>query len=163
MLNDRLPIPTHLQAILMPVGEDDGEYQVTGALRCSCGCEEFRVEWSNGRRLVRALCAACGREYLVFDEGRHGWDGFVCGSDGLDRTQPWQRERCACGEDAFRVQVAIHSQGQDDFVAESGLLQGPDDRFSPEDWVDAFEWITISLACPLCGAVQEGWVDAETM
>ncbi len=32
-----LPIPTHIQKYLMPVGEHNSEYEVTGQMYCDCG------------------------------------------------------------------------------------------------------------------------------
>ena len=43
------------------------------------------------------------------------------------------------------------------------ICSSTDDSFSVEDWVDAFEWISISLICENCGEVSEEWLDTETM
>ena len=53
----------------------------------------------------------------------------------------------------------ISSQGKQDFIDE---CLSNDDTFSEEDWVDGFEWITISLRCIACDYTEE-WMECETM
>ena len=156
-----LPIPTHLQPFLLPVGTDNDEFEVTGIVRCPCNCEEFEVFECCGRHIVKLICKKCGREILLFDAGKHGWDGFVCQNDFLDRSEPPVKFTCPkCGSDAFRITVRISSQGKQDFEEE---CLAHDDSFSIEDWVDAFEWITVSLSCGKCGREEDDWLDLETM
>lgn len=38
-----LPIPTHLQKYLVPIGENNQEHKVTGVIQCTCHSEEFQV------------------------------------------------------------------------------------------------------------------------
>lgn len=156
-----LPIPRHLQDFLVPVGDENDEHEVTGTIRCSCGGEEFEVWESNDRQIVTLVCKNCHREILVLDAGKHGWDGFVCKNDFLDRTKPTQKYVCPeCGKDSFGVTVWISSQGKKDFLEE---CVANDDSFTLDDWVDGFEWITISLSCKECSYVEKDWVDLETM
>lgn len=156
-----LPIPTHLQPFLTPVGGKNSEFEVTGKIVCPCGCEKFQVFESNGCHIVKLICGQCGEEILILDSGKHGWDGFVCKDDFLDRTLPFQKYGCPrCKEDIFGVTVRISSQGKEDFQEE---CLSNDDSFSEENWVDAFEWITISLSCEKCSFKDADWVDLETM
>lgn len=156
-----LPIPRHLQDFLVPVGDENGEYEVTGTIRCSCGGEEFEVWESNDRHIVTLICKSCRREILMLDAGKHGWDGFVCKNDFLNRTKPTQKYVCPeCGKDTFGVTVWVSSQGKKDFLEE---CVANDDSFTPDDWVDGFEWITISLSCKECSYAEKDWVDLETM
>jgi len=155
------PIPDHLWDILVPRGAAESETEVTGTLRCTCGGEEFAVLESNERRIVRAVCRQCGREAVLFDAGKHGWDGFVCGFDPLDRTEIAEKFRCpVCGGEHYAVTVHIASQGKADFVR---FLKESESSFTEEDWVNAFEWITVSLRCTNCGRRDSRWLDCETM
>ena len=155
------PIPTHLWSYLVLTGEENNEFEVTGTIRCTCGQEYFEVYESNDRHLVKLCCKACGQEIVLLDAGKHGWNGFVCKDDFLDRSVPFEKYECAsCGEDVFRVGVHISSQGKQDFLEECVAY---DATFKAEDWVDAFEWITIALTCEACGETEEDWVDLETM
>lgn len=154
-----LPIPTHLQAYLKPVGDENTEFEVRGELYCLCGCEEFEVWESNDRQIVKAKCKQCGQEIEIFDSGRHGWNGFVCHDDFLDCSLPFNKYTCSeCGQDIFKVSVYISSQGKQDYMEEAD-----DEAFSEDNWVNAFEWISLSLNCKKCSYVENGWLDMETM
>lgn len=156
-----LPVPTHLKDILFPIGNDNNEFEVTGEIKCSCGNEYFEIWESNEQLIVKVICKQCKKEFVIFDSGRHGWNGFVCGDDFLNRELPYNKYHCSsCEEDGCKVIVRISSQGKEDFIDE---CLSTDDSFSVEDWVDAFEWISISLICENCGELSEEWLDAETM
>ena len=130
------PIPTHLQPFLTMIGEENSEYEVTGTIHCSCNCEQFEVWGSNDRNIVKIICRQCGEEIIILDSGKHGWDGFICKSDFLDRTLPYEKYNCPdCGHDVFKILVWISSQGKQDFLDE---CVSNDDSFSLDDWVDGF-------------------------
>lgn len=173
-----LPIPTHLEKILIPMGDENTEFHVDGCIRCSCGCESFHIkvyanitkgypqvmEYGDGFAfVVKVICADCGKEHLIFDDNKHGWDGFVChaGVEVPDnKLKSWKCPDCGC--DVHEIRVSISSQGKDDFIEESGIADG-DSTFNEDDWVNAFEWITIGLKCHHCGHDDERWIDYETM
>lgn len=155
------PIPKHLQSFLTLIGKENSEYEVTGLIHCSCNCEQFEVWESNDRNIVKLICKQCGKEIILLDSGKHGWDGFVCKIDSLNRTLPFTKFYCPnCGQDVFKVLVWISSQGKQDFLDE---CVANDDSFSLDDWVDGFEWITISISCTSCPFEEKDWVDLETM
>ncbi|WP_371366365.1 hypothetical protein SRRS_07530 [Sporomusa rhizae] len=177
-----LPIPTHLKHILIPKGEND-EFEITGDIRCDCGNDEFTInfigDYQNGivtlceyegvfYLVIKCKCQKCGKLHLIFDSNLHGWDGFVCsdesgliGSDSFPVEEKlWSCPQCT--NDSHKVSVAISSQGQADFIAEV-LENSEDTRFVEDDWVNAFEWITISLKCLRCGFEDKKWIDYETM
>lgn len=157
-----LPVPTHLLQFLIPARDKDSEYEVTGNVQCTCGSGEFEVRESNKRHIIKSVCRQCKKEILLFDAGKHGWNGFVCKEDEfIDRAMPFQKYACpVCGKDVFGVVVYISSQGKEDFIEECVSY---DESFSEEDWIDAFECIAFSLSCKECGAVQDGWAVLETM
>ena len=156
-----LPVPTHLQPYLQPTGEHNNEYEVTGVIQCPCGSGTFEVWESNERQIVTLGCRQCGKEILVFVSGRHGWDGFVCKADFLDRALPGKKYHCPkCGQDVFRAELWISSQGKQDFLEE---CVANDPSFSPDDWVNGFDWIRIGISCVNCSFKDKDWVDMETM
>ena len=160
-MNVELPIPTHLQKYLKPIGDANKERFVKGNMVCQCGCDVFSVRESNDRLLVKLTCRDCESEILLFDSGKHGWDGFVCGEDCLNRSEPLREYKCSqCGQPFFRVSVSISSQGKQDFIDE---CVSEDDSFLIDQWVDAFDWITVSLQCEPCAHTERGWLDLETM
>ena len=156
------PIPRHLKDYLIPVPEEENcEFQVTGVLRCSCGCEAFSVTESNDGLLAKGMCRDCGKEILLLDAGKHGWNGFVCHLDTLDRTEKLWKAACEeCKNEYFRVKVWISSQGKEDFLSE---CVAHDESFAEDDWVDGFEWMQVSLECLRCGIEMDNWLDYEAM
>lgn len=156
-----LPIPTHLQSFLTPIGKDNNEYEVTGKIHCACGSEQFEVWESNEHQIVKLKCKQCGKEIIVLDSGKHGWNGFICKEDFLDRSLQYNKFECPkCNQDTFNVEIWISSQGKQDFLDE---CVSNDDSFSLKDWVDGFEWIRISISCVNCSFKEQNWVDLETM
>lgn len=154
------PIPKHIRDFFQLVGANNNEYEAKGSIKCSCNSEIFRVYQSNGKRIVKVICHKCNKEIIIFDEGQHGWNGFVCKDDSLDRSQLFEKVRCKnCEADTFEVLVVISSQGKQDFIDE---CTSNDDSFSEDDWVDGFEWISISLRCSECDYAEE-WMECETM
>ena len=173
-----LPIPKHLKDILIPMGEENCETRVHGVIRCSCGYEIFHVpifaNTENGfpqvckhqdsyALVIKAMCKDCAKGYLIFDDSKHGWNGFVC-NQGVtvadDELKQWQCPKCSC--DIHNIEICIMSQGRQDFIDKAGIADG-ETEFSEDDWIEAFEWITIGLNCYGCGHSDERWIDYETM
>ena len=166
-----LPIPTHLDGILIPVGESNGENKVDGIIRCSCENETFHLksnlETTYGEEhslTIKVVCSSCNAEYLILDSGKHGWDGFVCHDGGeAAPDEVLEGKTCSkCNSPILIVKVGISSQGKQDFIDESGIADG-EAEFNEDDWIDAFEWITVSPKCSACGYEEENWIDLETM
>ncbi|MDE6516425.1 MAG: hypothetical protein K2L18_01045 [Acetatifactor sp.] len=157
-----LPIPTHLQQHFVPVGDKNSEYEVTGKIYCSCGSEKFEVWESDKRHIIKLICGQCGKEILLFDAGKHGWNGFVCSEESyIDRTLPLKKYSSSkCDRDVYSINVYISSQGKEDFVEECACF---DASFSADDWVDGFECIAVSLFCEECRYIEEDWAVIETM
>jgi len=173
-----LPIPTHLKNTLIPIGDKNGESHVDGVIRCTCGFESFYIkiyadtkngylqagEYNSGYALVvKAECKDCGKTHLIFDGSKHGWNGFVC-HDGVTvpdvDLKSWNCPKCNC--DIHNIKIGVNSQGKQDFIDETGIADGESD-FTEDEWVDAFDWITMGLKCSGCGHTDEKWIDYETM
>ena len=171
-----LPIPKHLKDILVPMGEGNDEYCVSGVIRCLCGCESFRMKYfadvkegipyisvykDNEALMIKTICNDCAKEYLIFDISKHGWNGFVC-HDGLsvpdDELKPWQCPKCANSN--LNMGIAIESNGKQDFIEETGIGDGKTD-FSEDEWTEAFSSIGCELKCCGCG-FSDDWT-YETM
>ena len=173
-----LPIPTHLENILIPMGTENNEFHINGIVRCTCGCECFQIrifadtkngypqvcEYNDNYALfIKAICMDCGKEHLIFDGSKHGWNGFVC-HDGItvpdEELKSWSCSKCRC--DIHAIEISINSQGKQDFMDETGIADGETD-FKEDDWINAFGWIVIGLRCYGCGYKDEKWIDFETM
>ena len=173
-----MPLPTHLWGCVVPDDQEASEADLKGQVRCPCGSARFHLLYPGqtckqdgqsfpctievgGRYffLVKAECATCNKEYLLFDADYHGWDGFVChDSEQASFPRPlltvW---RCrACGYSEHRASVQIETQGKDDFATETAGL------FADELWPDAFTWFGMAITCCGCGCETEQWVSYET-
>ncbi|ERK30504.1 hypothetical protein [Clostridium intestinale] len=154
------PIPKHIKDFFKLVDINNNEFEAKGSIKCSCGSETFSVYQSNNKMIVKLICQKCNKKIIIFDEGRHGWNGFVCKDDFLDRSQLFEKVICEkCKANNFGVLVMIFSQGKQYFIDE---CTNNDDSFSEDDWVDGFEWINISLRCVECDCTEE-WMECETM
>ena len=173
-----LPIPRHLKDIMVTTGDENSENLVNGIIRCPCGCECFMIktyaevesgypqicEYKGDHALmIKSKCADCAKEFLIFDNSKHGWNGFVC-HDGVtvpdNELKSWNCPKCT--GDNHKLEISIMSQGKQDFVEETGIADG-ESEFSENDWIEAFEWITIGLTCFGCGYGIKKWIDYETM
>lgn len=154
------PIPKHIREFFQLVGANNNEYEAKGSIKCSCNSEKFNVYQSNDKMIVKLACEKCNKEIIIFDKGQHGWNGFVCKDDFLNREQAFEKVICKkCEAVTFKVLVLISSQGKQDFIDE---CISNNDSFSEEDWGNGFEWISISLRCSECNYDDE-WMECETM
>lgn len=170
------PVPNHLKEIYIVDEEKSDMYGgLEGTLKCQCGCGEFALEIyaevfdkyiSVNKKdggfafVVDAVCKSCGRRHTIMDLSKHGYDGFVC-EDGLpvcvEELKPCG---CAkCGANRFKLDVGIEVEDREQFIEE--CVEFEPERFVPEDYVDAFNWIVISTKCAECGDYRERWVDLE--
>ena len=116
------PIPNHLKNYLELIGDENDEFQVKGSIKCNCGSKNFKIYESNNKMIVKLVCSSCNKELLLFDAGKHGWNGFVCNDDYLNREEALKSIQCSnCENDNFNIKVTINSQGKEDFINESGL------------------------------------------
>ena len=160
------PIPDHLKPYLIPVGEDNSELRVTGALRCGCGCALFVPYVNEAGTIAAAKCRNCGTKILLLHAGRHGWDGFVAKADYLYDlpTKMHPIDACPCCEKRtpLAVKLTITSFGKEDFIRDSELTDESGKKLREDDWVNAFSSFRMDLACPECGETSESVVDIET-
>jgi hypothetical protein len=174
-----LPIPKHLENILIPFGKDNNEYQVIGHIQCNCGSKEFKIRFVGDSSeyleekvikvmsindhyflIVKATCKKCNKEHLLFDADIHGWNGFICHDEDESKAERLNEKEwnCPdCNDNAFFIEIKINSQGKQDFVEEAG------EEYNPNDWINAFEWITINLTCSKCKKENKEWISYETM
>ncbi|MCQ2595582.1 MAG: hypothetical protein MJ196_10005 [Treponemataceae bacterium] len=155
------PVPAHLKEYLILDESEQTEFEVSGSIKCTCGGHNFEVLSSNRRLFVKLHCHKCGNQFVLFDAGKHGWNGFVCKDDYINREEPLEKYQCSkCRNGIFNIKLNITSQGRQDFIDECA---GSDDSFAEDEWVNAFEWIKIGLNCSGCQSKEADWLDAETM
>ncbi|MBQ7455098.1 MAG: hypothetical protein IJS53_01535 [Clostridia bacterium] len=159
------PIPDHLKPYLVPIGDENSELRVTGALRCKCGSAMFTPYVNDAGTIAAAKCRKCGAKILLLHAGRHGWDGFVAKDYLYDLpTKMHAVETCpACqAPTPLAVKLTITSFGKEDFIRDSELSDENGKPLREEDWVNAFSSFRMDLVCPECSAVAEAVVDIET-
>ncbi len=160
-----LPIPRHLKDILVPIGNNNSEFEVTGILTCTCNSTYFKIKQyaDKGTYIIYAVCSECSKEYLVFDTNKHGWDGFVCGDNTIN--VPMDRffdYSCTnCNNNSHELEICINSQGFEDFIEEA--VNSSNGKFTEADWTEGFEWINIDIQCKDCGHNTKQFVNIETM
>ena len=153
----------------------DNENIYTANIKCHCGNYVFEFLYPAGGSkshpctveindsfffLLKAKCINCGEEHLLFDADFHGWDGWICHDEkqaGLPRPSltSWKCDRCSSSKQ--RGVVIINSQGQDDFIEETG------ENFNIERWQDAFDWFTLDIRCEECNKEVHNFISYETM
>jgi hypothetical protein len=120
--------------------------------------DSFEVLHNAEKNLIKLKNASCG-EITLFDAAKHGYDAVVCGLK-INQSEELLPFTCTdCGGGMFRVFMSFQSQGKETFIKEV-VAENP--AFKPEDWVDAFDWITVNLECAGCGRHLDGWLEYET-
>lgn len=82
--------------------------------------------------------------HLLFDQAKQGYDGFVCHdlvSANYENLELFQCESCV--SEAYIIKFDIEAEDLEQFIEEC-VTEFPEE-FSPEDYVDAFNWIVIIL------------------
>ena len=178
-----LPLPRHLKYILRPTGDSNNEFELIGKIVCDCGSENFKIKIvgdsssyasekvikviefdDNFYLIIKVECNNCNKEYLIFDNLLHGYNGFVCnglivGKDSKSIPRPDAKDWCCdkCGKTNHSMTVKIHSTGQNEFIENAG------EEFDKNDWTETFDWITIKTECKSCNETNEEWISYETM
>lgn len=169
---EKYPIPTHLKGIFEVNESLTYSNNLEGKIVCDCGCEEFRIMHNvdmpyddsvpfgeqDGDK-INAICEKCGKTLLVFDRATQGYDGFVLQDFRTADDEALTPLKCKkCGAEVFSIDLAVEVEDQEQFIEEC-VTEYPD-RFTPEDFVDAFNWITVTVKCKDCKDEDE-WISLE--
>lgn len=174
----KYPLPRHLQKIFIVNEKETNSDNLIGKIRCTCGCEKFYVDTfssyygadkcvsfsedvEGSSLLVRVECFSCREKWTIFDFSKHGFPGFVFG-DGtpVDENTELVRYSCnECNQEVFIIDVCIQPEDREQFIDENVVVNP--DKFSENDYVEAFDWIVISLECEKCNHINENWLNLE--
>lgn len=174
----KLPIPRHLEEIYHAEIQLSDENNLEGSIKCTCGCSSFKIKtfsssyrqercigvekYKNGFALVLyGVCENCSKEWLLFDLSKHGYDGFVC-HDGMELSENTKLKVYTCPEcdgKSFGISLGIETEDQEQFMEE--VVDEFPDEYEEEDYVDAFNWLTVSLECRGCKCRLNQWLDIE--
>src|SRR3984893_2212199 len=105
-----MPVPSHLQGLVVPLDSAIDEEALSAGVRCPCGDERFELldpghTHKHERETIpctaeidgkfffvlKSRCVGCAREHLLFDKDFHGWDGTVETAAGcMDVSGMWR-------------------------------------------------------------------------
>ncbi|NLN04475.1 MAG: hypothetical protein GX166_06630 [Clostridiaceae bacterium] len=158
-----LPIPNYLRNMFVPFGKGK-EKVVLGKIRCECQSEGnmrlvanttyenegIPVNSYGNVTYLKAQCLDCGKEHVLFDINKHGWNGYVRQKEERmhDSFSFVECPLCRCL--SHSVHIAVHSPGKEMFIRESFLLRNDGSSMRESDWVNAFSHISIFAICSNC-------------
>ena len=104
--------------------------------------------------MITAKCSKCGDTELLFDQAKHGYDGFVCHSFRSADKNALKHVKCEkCGGEIFSADISIEVEEKEQFIEE--CVNEYPEEFSEEDFADAFGWFTLTAKCAKCGLNNE--------
>ncbi len=185
------PVPTYLKSYIDVDKEKSNDSNLEGKVKCSCGCQELRLkifaeksdeepyesisdcdgysvigcdEYKNGFALkILGECSKCKNQFDIFDISKYGFEGFVTKPDYYYTPNDNELESNVCpkcGNNLFEVGIALEVEDKEQFMEE--CVECEPDKYTPEDYVNAFNWIVISLKCTECSYFMPTWLNEET-
>ncbi len=150
--------PKHLKEIFRPTGRDDTE----GDIVCSCGCKTFGMKYygepykgyirvhevSHLRYglVIKAVCTGCKKEWLLFDYGKHGYNGYICREgEGVVINDSELKDFTTADDDSFEVKIGFEIDDEEQFLEE--VVEDPPEgmSFTLDDRPDIWSWVVIDL------------------
>jgi hypothetical protein len=169
-----VPVPSHLADWLGPLDWFADDPYIEGDLVCPCGQHELELHYPGqmhhppdlpepipcvvgGWFAVKAVCAACGRQAIVFDSRIHGLTVFLGAAsrqgEELPPLSPWACS--ACGRSIHRGRVHFRLPDKERF------LQYVEGDCGLERWGDGIEWFGMKIECCGCGHNVGPWAGYE--
>jgi hypothetical protein len=119
------------------------------------------AKFKSGYYYFTGRCRGCGKEILLFDSRKYGYDGLCEALEGRQRNDDTngitKTKKRHCENEGYKIYLTFSSTGKEDLITETGGL------ITEENWKDAFDWLTIDLSCNKCGKTTKDWRDIETM
>ncbi|MBQ8134321.1 MAG: hypothetical protein IJ192_07960 [Clostridia bacterium] len=173
------PIPTHLKNHFIVDEEKTEEHWLVGKAKCNCGCEKLKMRYfgceetdKEGKKyltiehyedgfasVVRGECADCGENFDLYDLSKYGYAGFVNQEGRAVPDDILKYYQCECGGDSFEAVIMIELEDKEQFIEE--IVEYEPEKFKADDYVDSYDWITISIRCCGCKKTTERWYDLE--
>ena len=169
-------IPRYLREYFV-LGKEMKNHGFEGSIRCTCGNQQFKVLYYGEEKKeyiqvkpyqdyyglhAACVCTKCNKTIELFDMARHGYNGFVCQEDPSAKEAEHSVYSCyKCGGEEFEITLGIIPGDREQFIEE--VVSNEPDRFTEDDYIEAFGDIWISLRCINCGKDIEDWLEMETM
>src|SRR5262249_23070039 len=110
--------------------------------------------------VIKAVCAACRKEHVLFDSHFHGCDGFLQHEEekaALPRPRLWPWWCLLCGSPVHEGRITVILDYKDRYF-EYGYAE----KFGADRWPDAYGCFGMGIKCCACGHDTPCWVDYET-
>ena len=166
--------PRHLEKIYYPT-DDEG---IEGEIVCECGSRAFKIrcfgefydknkmainEYENKYgQAVRAVCADCGTDYLLYDFALHGYDGLIC-EEGIAVSDEVLEDFITETDHLFEIKIFLEYDDENQFLEEvvnDEYLQ-KDFNFTMADRASIWSWVVIELKGLQSGIVYKDFVNQE--
>lgn len=166
--------PRHLETVFVPTDEKG----MDGEIVCECGCRAFQIryfgelydknriaikEYQNKfGQAVRATCADCGTDYLLYDFAQHGYDGLF-GGDGIAVPDQMLDDFTTEADNVFAVKMFLEYDEEEQFLEEVvnvDFIQ-QEFHFTMADRASIWSWIVIELKGFQSGTVYKDFVNEE--
>jgi len=166
--------PRHLEKIYYPTDDEGTE----GEIVCECGCRAFKIrcfgefydknkmainEYENKYgQAVRAVCADCGTDYLLYDFALHGYDGLIC-EEGIAVSDEVLEDFITETDHLFEIKIFLEYDDENQFLEEvvnDEYLQ-KDFNFTMADRASIWSWVVIELKGIQSGIVYKDFVNKE--
>lgn len=150
--------PTHLKEIFHPTGRDDTE----GDIVCTCGCRSFGIKYFGDEYkvyislhrfaklrlglMIKAVCSECKKEWLLFDYGKHAYNGLICGEgEGVVIDDSELADFKNDDEDVFEIMISFEVDDEEQFREEVVEMPPEGMCFTMEDRPNIWSWVVIDL------------------
>lgn len=156
------PIPKRIQPVYQyNEFERHNEFQISGSVICTCGCDTFAVLYfgkrsalplwpeivkenhENRKRIVViAVCRNCGKRICLYDSAFDGLTGYTNNYGFILPANKLKSFCCRkCGNDEQLIKIQYRSNGKADCHKLAGA----------EEWTELFTDISIYSFCRHCG------------
>ncbi|MCM1498508.1 MAG: hypothetical protein NC124_08585 [Clostridium sp.] len=169
--------PKHLEKIYYPT-DDSG---LTGEIVCACGCSAFKIrcfgefyrknqmaicEYENNKgkygQAVRAVCADCGTDYLLYDFALHGYDGLIC-KEGIAVPDEMLVDFITETDTLFTIKMSLEYDDEEQFLEEIVNDENlkKDFNFTMADRANIWSWVVIEPKGIQSGTAYKDFVNEE--
>lgn len=166
--------PRHLEKIYYPT-DNEG---IEGEIVCGCGCRAFKIrcfgefydknkmsinEYENKYgQAVRAVCADCETDYLVYDFALHGYNGLIC-EEGIAVPDEMLDDFITETDNLFEIKIFLEYDDEEQFLEEiiNDEYLKKDFNFTMADRASIWSWIVIDLKGVQSGIIYKDFVNEE--
>ena len=113
-------------------------------------------------QVVKAVCADCGTDCLLYDFALHGYDGLICG-EGITVPDEILKDFLTETDRLFEIKMFLEYDEEEQFledVLNDEYLQ-KDFHFTLDDRASIWSWVVIDLKGIPSGTVYKDFVNEE--